>query len=241
MNINIISNSHCELMVDVVGYFQLTLVSVAGQFNTSVLTEEDYLAIDEGVKIQFEEFVNITPSIFADFVNQKYREMGMTVDLLDYNDATAKFSFTEPITSCSDRVKYMLGIRSLPAKQSEQVTAFNNSQYIFIKSNELSSPMRYSWQTKPRKKDDQKALYATVQNIVSVNLNTFTVGYPFSLAGNSYTLDESMLKHICFDITDIYGNNIIFQNDIVWTFTLERLANVENNDNLGNSVQAVEE
>lgn len=223
MNINIISNSHCELMVDVVGYYQLTLISVAGLFNTSILNEDDYLEFDNE-KIEFEEFVNITPQIFADYVNAKYHEIGNTDDLLEYNDSTTKFIFNKQIIACSDRVKYMLGIRSFPANKSEQATAFNNSQYIFIKSNNLSSPMRYSWQTRPKDKNILQTKYATVQNIVSVNLNTFTVGFPFSLAGNTYTVDESLLKYISFDITDIYGNEIIFQNDIVWTFTLEKLA-----------------
>ena len=59
--------------------------------------------------------------------------------------------------------------------------------------------------------------------IVSVNLNTFTVGFPFSLIGSSFITDESKLKEVKFVITGLYGEEILFTNDIIYNFTLQQL------------------
>ena len=88
---------------------------------------------------------------------------------------------------------------------------------MIIKCEGIPTGMRFCDQT-------QLNTYAyEIENIVSVNLNQFSVGYPFTLTGNQYLVKSEQLKHIKFYIVDIYNNPIEFTNDIIWTFSLEKL------------------
>ena len=98
---------------------------------------------------------------------------------------------------------------------------------LIIKSKGIATGMRFSDQRsivqstchQILKSNDNYA--ATIANIVSINLNQFSVGFPFVLTGNSYNVRGSELKNIEFKIVDIYDNDIEFVNDLIWCFGLE--------------------
>ena len=223
MNINIISNNQCCLKMDVIGDYQLSLNTVSGMFNIVILNSEDYLKVGDIVIEGFDEYNTIDSDTLTRLINTQYViETGDTTDeLISYNMFNSKFTFSHPITDCSVRMKYLLGIKSFPASVSDVVASFIGPPYLFIHTSDLSALMRYSWQTKPQITSTD--IYASVKNIVSVNLNTFTVGFPFSLIGSSFITDESKLKEVNFVITGLYGEEILFTNDIIYNFTLQQL------------------
>ena len=229
MNINIISNNQCCLKMDVIGDYQLSLNTVSGMFNIVILNSEDYLKVGDIVINGFDEFNNIDSETLKNLINTKYRnESGETENLIEYNSFCGKFSFSHPISDCSVRLKYLLGIKSFPASVSDVVASFIGPPYIFIHTSDLSALMRYSWQTKPQMTTTD--IYASIKNIVSVNLNTFTAGFPFSLIGSSFITDESKLKEVNFVITGLYDEEILFTNDIIYNFTLQQLSKEQSTD-----------
>ena len=203
MNINIISNNQCCLKIDVIGDYQLSFNTVSGMFNIILLNNDDYLKVGDIVINGFAEYNTIDSETLTRLINTKYViETGDTEDLIQYNMFNRKFSFSHPITDCSVRMKYLLGIKLFPASVSDVVASFIGPPYLFIHTTDLSSLMRYSWQTKPKLTTND--IYASIKNIVSVNLNTFTVGFPFSLIDSSFITDESQLKEVNFVITGLY-------------------------------------
>ena len=214
MNINIISNNRCCLKMDLIGNYQLSLNGVSGMFNIVLLNSDDYIKVGDDVLINgFDEYNLIDASILETIVNEKRNS------LLSFNTYSNKFTFNESITDCSTRFKYLLGIKSFPSSCSDVVASFNGSPYLFISTTQLSTPMRYSWQTKPDIDDN----YAAIKNIVSVNLNTFNFNFPFSLVGSSFIADDSQLKEVNFIITGLYDEEILFSNDIIYNFTLNQI------------------
>ena len=229
MNINIISNNQCCLKMDVIGDYQLSLNTVSGMFNIILLNNDDYLKVGDVVIDGFDEFNNIDSETLKNLINTKYQnESGETENLIEYNSFCGKFSFSHPISDCSVRLKYLLGIKSFPASVSDVVASFIGPPYIFIHTSDLSALMRYSWQTKPQMTTTD--IYASIKNIVSVNLNTFTAGFPFSLIGSSFITDESKLKEVNFVITGLYDEEILFTNDIIYNFTLQQLSKEQSTD-----------
>lgn len=216
MNINIISNNRCCLKMDLIGNYQLSLNGVSGMFNIVLLNSDDYIKVGDDLIDGFDELGAIDASILETIVNEKRN------NLLSFNTLNNKFTFNEAITDCSIRFKYLLGIKSFPSLRSDVVASFNGSPYLFINTPQLSSLMRYSWQTKPEGKNNDD--YAAVKNIVSVNLNTFNFNFPFSLIGSSFIADDSQLKEVNFTITGLHDEEILFTNDIIYNFTLNQLA-----------------
>ena len=217
MNINIISNNRCCLKMDLIGNYQLSLNGVSGMFNIVLLNSDDYIKVGDVLIDGFEELITIDASILESLVNEKRS------NLISFNMYNNKFTFNEAITDCSTRFKYLLGIKSFPSLKSDVVASFNGSPYLFINTTQLSSLMRYSWQTRPESGSD----YATIKNIVSVNLNTFNFNFPFSLIGSSFIADDSQLKEVNFVITGLYDEEILFTNDIIYNFTLNQLQTSE--------------
>ena len=207
--------------MDLIGNYQLSLNGVSGMFNIVLLNSDDYIKVGDDLIDGFDELGAIDASILETIVNAKRN------NLLSFNTLNNKFTFNEAITDCSIRFKYLLGIKSFPSLRSDVVASFNGSPYLFINTPQLSSLMRYSWQTKPEGKascaiknnDD----YAAVKNIVSVNLNTFNFNFPFSLIGSSFIADDSQLKGVNFTITGLHDEEILFTNDIIYNFTLNQL------------------
>jgi hypothetical protein len=208
--------------MDLIGNYQLSLNGVSGMFNIVLLNSDDYIKVGDDLIDGFDELGAIDASILETIVNAKRN------NLLSFNTLNNKFTFNEAITDCSIRFKYLLGIKSFPSLRSDVVASFNGSPYLFINTPQLSSLMRYSWQTKPEGKtscaiksnDD----YAAVKNIVSVNLNTFNFNFPFSLIGSSFIADDSQLKEVNFTITGLHDEEILLTNDIIYNFTLNQLA-----------------
>ena len=109
-----------------------------------------YLKVGDIVINGFDEFNNIDSETLTRLINTKYvMETGDTEDLIQYNMFNSKFTFSHPITDCSVRMKYLLGIKSFPASISDVVASFIGPPYLFIHTSDLSALMRYSWQTKP--------------------------------------------------------------------------------------------
>lgn len=229
MNINIISNNKCCVKLDVLGNYQLSLNSVNGMFNIVLLNSDDYIAFSDRPKIDgFDEYTTIDYTMLSEIINNE------EPDMLTYNTANNKFYFKHEIVDCSTRLKYLLGIKSFPATCSQTMPSFIGSPYLFVKTNDLSSLMRYSWQTAPI----NKGSYAYIQNIVSINLNTFTIAYPFSLVGSVFNVDESLLHEVNFTITGLYDEEILFTNDIIYNFTLSAMGNSSQRDEATNEQTA---
>ena len=79
--------------------------------------------------------------------------------------------------------------------------------------------MRFSDQT--IRSNDNSA--ATIANIVSINLNQYSVGFPFTLTGNSDNVRGGQFQNVVFKIVDIYDNDLEFINDLIWYLSLEQI------------------
>ena len=122
MNINIISNNQCCLKIDVIGEYQLNLKTVSGMFIIVLLNNDDYLKVGDLVIDGFDENNMITSETLERLINTKYvSETGDNEDLIQYNMFNSKFTFSHPITDCSVRMKYLLGIKSFLASVSDVV------------------------------------------------------------------------------------------------------------------------
>ena len=127
-------------------------------------------------------------------------------------------TFPEPIIDCSDRIKHIFNIKEFPAIHSEKLVQANGPGILIIKSKGLYTGMRFCDQTR-----NKNEYVANIANIVSVNLNQFSVGYPFTLAGNSYRIEGKQLQNVEFKIVDVFDNDVEFVNDLIWTISLERV------------------
>ena len=148
-------------------------------------------------------------------------------NLIDYIDSYNKFHFTNcDILECSDAFGYLLGIPTTGyTDYSETIPIFNGTPYLFIRCNKLNPQLRYCWQTDPKLKtmtpDEQyKAMYSSVQRILSISPNNNTINYPFNIGGGQITANGNDLTDVEFTITGMRGEEINFASDLLWTFEL---------------------
>lgn len=242
MMINIISNDTCEVKVDVVGTYGLSLNSVSGMFYPIILTNGDYINIKDDKNritnvVNESELINIS----MEGVLMRFQNLYQAAYLVQHGEMPENYEFIfEPetnaiyfpgiIVECSPNALVVFGITSLPTATNQYIGSTNGPQFIFIKCDELSSPMRYCNQLE---KDSNK--YAAITNILSITLNTFSTGYPFSLQGNQFVLDSNQLSSIKMQIVDIHGNPISFKNNLLWNFQLDKISEeiilLQRNDN----------
>ena len=161
-------------------------------------------------------------------MRNEYTAQGGISETLFETDITSMITvFPEAIHNCSDRFKHIFNLSTFPATLSNKLVQTNGPMILIIKSKGIAIGMRFSDQRSivqstcnhTMKSNDDYA--ATIANIVSINLNQFSVGFPFVLTGNSYNIRGSELKNIEFKIVDIYDNDIEFVNDLIWCFSLE--------------------
>jgi hypothetical protein len=122
--------------------------------------------------------------------------------------------YYEDFDDMSPRMKYLIG------KVSDDGIGrpfSNGSPYLFVKSDDVVSSMRYVWQ------HDDVDPYACLKNIVSVNLNTFQLDCPFSLGGNSFLLNSSMKSELEFRIVGLFDEEVEFTDYLLWQFALETI------------------
>jgi hypothetical protein len=220
--INIIANNRCIINVDLVGTYMLSLISVSGLYNPIILDENDWLEFeDETINIT-ERILNVDIHLLNDYLT--------TISNLNFetNLTSLITVFPKKLVNCSERFKHIYNLKTFPTDRSTFAQT-NGPMFLLIKSENISTEMRFCIQA--------NEIYASmISNIVSVNLNQFSVGFPFSLTGNSFKVNEVQLKHLEFKIVDIYGNDVEFINDLIWTFTLEKL---EDNRGLVGDIQDI--
>ena len=175
--INILtSNNECIINVDVIGSHNLNLITVSGLFNIIILDETDWIEINgEHLNIDT-RLINITISDLIEILNEKHAGF-------EHDNSTGITTFPEEVTSCSDRFKHIFNIKSFPVSNSTSPPRTNGPMIMLIKCEGIPTGMRFCDQSVSSK------YYAyELENIVSVNLNQFSVGYPFTLTGNQYKI-----------------------------------------------------
>jgi hypothetical protein len=221
---NILAPSTCRLQITSPQNQTLTLQTVSGNFNPIILDKTDW--------IQFSTFrFQVTQRI----INMDLHELNQYLTSIYVNQCTSlniphdSGAFeTDPITmittfpatiqQCSDRFKhiYSNNPRDLPCSKSEKLAQTNGPQFLIIKTNGMATAMRFS---NPALTNDTRA--ANMGDVVSINQNFFTVGYPFILQGESYHVTTTMLKDIEFKIVDVFDNEVEIINDLMWSFLVE--------------------
>jgi len=243
--INIISNNVCELNLNVTGIFNVSLISVSGKFNPVILNVDDFITfliedksydmyindvISKGDITTHLEYLN---SIFISWYVDKFGKNPSNQFEVDGLNGIIHFPLT--IKYCTERFKNLLGIIDLSKSGLEmgQVNYNDNGPSFFmIKCDKLNSPMRFSHQTCAQMcpKTEGQNIYPAITNTVSLNLNNFSLSYPFQLQGNSFILSSKDLVGLKFSITDINGEDVEFMNEILWTFQIEKIGNEVMND-----------
>jgi len=216
--INILSSNKCIVNVDQIGEFVFTLHSVSGMYNPIILDTNDYIKFSSFTLKVTTRIINITMSQLNEYLNDQYPAQGGVSETLFDTDTTSMITvFPEAIHDCSDRFKHIFNLSTFPATLSCKLVQTNGPMIFIIKSKGIMTGMRFSDQT--NRSNDNYA--ATIANIVSINLNQYSVGFPFTLTGNSYNVRGSQLQNVEFKIVDIYDNDIEFVNDLIWTFSSE--------------------
>jgi hypothetical protein len=220
--IAIISNQNCKLAVDVLGSYKLSLLSVSGMFNPIILDVGDWIQF-EAFKFVFDTRIILTESnLLIEYLNQKYVEQSGTSSqdhVFEYDMFGMITHFPEPILNCSDRFKHIFNLKTFPAKESKQFLQLNGPMILLIKCTGIPTSMRLVNQT-----DLTKSWYASMKpDIVSLNMNQFSIGVPFTIVGNSYLVEGGELVDVKFSIMDVYHNEIEFASDLVWTFSLDKI------------------
>lgn len=236
--INIISNNICELNLNVTGIFNITLVSVSGKFNPIILNIDDFITFEVVGKSYDMHINNVISkgdiSSHIEYLNTCFTSWYVDKfgtqpsKLFDIDMLNGLIIFPLPIKFCTNRLKHLLGILTLPSERTEErgvemgQMCFNDNgaNFLLIKCDKLNTPMRFSHQTT----DKLSAKYPAITNIVSLNLNNFSLSYPFQLTGNQFILSSKDLVGLEFKITDIYDEDIEFMNELLWTFQIEKIA-----------------
>ena len=240
-NISIIAKDTCELNVDVQGEYGVFLSQIQGMYNTTLLDSDDFFEWEggrypaQGSTCDFYSQASIDASTFYDYLVNKDPSIKDVIDFKD-SDYKYKYKFKKTITNCSNRFKYLLGIRNLPIKvpagaqekdyvDTDRMPTFTGSPYIFIICEGLKSTSRYVWQKESnlQNKDRQMAMYASTKNIVSVNANQFTLTMPFQLNGGEFQCNGNDLHNVKFKMIGMYEEAIPIFNEVLWSFQLAKI------------------
>jgi hypothetical protein len=206
MNINILSNHKCLLNLNVEGEYILTLNSVSGNYNPILLDVDDWMKLEGDIVIKpLERFVNISVHSLNDY----FTSFGYG-DLFT-NSISCVTEFPKAVLDCSNRFKHIYDFKSFPTKESKALVQTNGPMVLIIHCEGIPTEMRFSNQT------IGEQYSPIIANVVSINLNQFSVGFPFTLIGNSYKVNSAMMKNIHFKINDIYGDKVEFINDLIWS------------------------
>ena len=166
-------------------------------------------------------------NLINDMFSVMKKEHTSWTNLIDYVDSYSKFKFTNiDILEASPAFAYLLGIPTNGATDySTTIPVYNGTPYIFLKCNKLKTALRYCWQTDPKIKgmeadEQKKAMYSSVQRIISVSPNNNYINQPFSLGGGQFTANGNDLTDVEFTITGINGDELDFASDLLWSFEL---------------------
>ena len=195
-DIYIVAGGTCEVNLDVEGEYILTCVSITGRLAITIMDTTDY--------------VKYKTSSTSSTVNEK--NMNVTINstitstlipLLTRSVCEKKddglLYYKYEITDCSDRLKYILGIRSLPTTADE----------VFQTSPSFNGPTFF------------QVVCDKLSGCGTVTANSYSVNNMFQLSGPSYIGDMSK---VTFSIRGIYDEVIEFNEDLLWQFQLTKLS-----------------
>ncbi|KAI5535922.1 hypothetical protein TVAGG3_0419230 [Trichomonas vaginalis G3] len=138
--------------------------------------------------------------------------------LFELDEINNLIKFPLKIKFCTPHLRSLLGILNFEKDVGDVLYSDTGSNFILVKCDKVNTPMRFSHQTL-----DPNS-YPSIQNILSINLNTFSLSYPFQLSGNSFILHSKDLSNIKFRITDLFDCDLEFMNEILWQFQIEKIA-----------------
>lgn len=228
--INIISNNSCELNLTVSGIYNVTLVSVSGKFNPILLDPSDYISfIKDDHEKTYDMYINNVIAkwdinMILSYLNESfivwYEEnfKSKPDKLFELDEINNLIKFPLKIKFCTPHLRSLLGILNFEKDVGDVLYSDTGSNFILIKCDKVNTPMRFSHQTL-----DPNS-YPSIQNILSINLNIFSLSYPFQLSGNSFILHSKDLSNIKFRITDLFDCDLEFMNEILWQFQIEKIA-----------------
>jgi hypothetical protein len=224
MIIIILAKHKCEIKIDVVGNYILTLESVQGFFNPIILKKGDWIRFGDGTMIEVPERVvnifdigNLNVHL-SDLYREREGENINRDEEFHTNSTTCITQFPQTIIDCSNRFKQIYEIESLPCTKSYNLAHTNGPMFLLVKCEGIPTEMRFSNQITGEDKYS-----AIITKVVSININQFSIGFPFTLVGNSFQVTDAMLKNIQFKIVDIFNEEIEFINNLIWTFSLQKV------------------
>ena len=179
----------------------------SGIFYPTILDTDDYIVFSDFTLNVTKKFINIDIYSLNEYLSEEFDNHFPNVNGCFESDLqTMTTTFPSEVINYSDRFKHIY----------DNAPNTNGPMILIIKSS-LPTEMRFCNQQKGE-------VYAsTITNVVSINLNQFSIGFPFSLVGNEFIVDGNQLRNIEFTIVDIYNNPIEFHGDLIWTFNIERI------------------
>ena len=255
--VSIVANDHCTLNIDVAGEYNIQLASVQGNYGIYLLTTDDWISFTYGDYVRpdpnapdpYQHFNkvhianNVNTSISLESIPGLFTfilgDQPQQIAVVTYNAVTNSLNFDQKIQSiddCSPNVKYLLGLRTLPATRIDiegdspvhepvkcQVKpCLTGSPFLFIKVKGLKGLSRFSFQRSGVNDDleKHKLAYASRKNIISTSANMFMLESPFTLTGGEFKCNGNDLSQVLFQIVGLFDEEIKIYNECLWLFQI---------------------
>lgn len=190
-NCYVVANNICEINIDVSEEYDIVITSIQGIYRTPILKTEDYVIYESNTGTQkYTATRDIYESLTTDTI------LAMFSTLLEQDKNTNLIKYKYDITYCTNRFKYLLGISKFPVRKGEYTQSMpfgNGPPFLNVDCDKLAG-------------------------CGVINANMFTVNSVFSLQGPGYT--GSDLTNLVFKIKGLYNEDVIIEDELLWSFTL---------------------
>ena len=195
-DIYIVAGNTCDVNLDVEGDYILSCVSITGRLAIACVdSSTDYVKYisDEstGTILEKKPSMTVRYTVTASLIPTISRFMIKKKD-------DGLYYYQYEITDASPRMKYLLGIKNLPAKANSVVQAYpsvNGPTFFQVVCDKLSG-------------------------CGTVTANQFSINNMFQISGPSYVGDMS---NVSFAIRGVYDEDIEFGEDLLWHFQLKKV------------------
>ena len=194
-DIYIVAGNTCEVNLDVEGEYILHCVSITGRLAiTTVDASKDYIKymFTDTSEAEVKAAITCRSTVSSALIGV------ITNRVCSKNTTDNLFYYNYDITDCSNNMKYLLGIKNLPA---EKGTTFQAQP-------SLNGPTFF------------QVVCDKLAGCGVLTCNSFIVNSMFELSGPSYVGD---MTNVVFAIRGIYDEDIEFDDDLLWHFQLEKL------------------
>ena len=194
-DIYIVAGGTCEVNLDVEGEYMLSCVSITGRLAITIMDTTDYVKYKTSSTSSTVTSKNMVLTVNSTITSTLIPLLTRSV-CEKKDDGLLYYKFD--ITDCSDRLKYILGIKSLPTTADD----------VFQTSPSLNGPTFF------------QVVCDKLSGCGTVTANSYSVNNMFQLSGPSYIGDMSK---VIFSIRGVYDEDIEFNEDLLWHFQLTKL------------------